>query len=69
MKHVISFRRPEHPNTVTRLSVPPDQSAAAYVRRLGELGYKIVDVVPPLEEPNPAQTPKRQGHGEAETLL
>lgn len=56
MDHVISFRRPEHQNTLSKLCVPHGQNVAGYVRRLRDLGYKIVDVTPPLD-PQSALTP------------
>ncbi len=58
MNHVISFRRPEHLHTVTKLSVPLGEDVSAYVSRLRNLGYKIVEVSPPLDFQGPPQNPK-----------
>ena len=58
MNHVISFRRPEHLHTVTKLSVPLGEDVTAYVSRLRNLGYKIVEVSPPLDFQGPPQNPE-----------
>ena len=53
MNSTISFRRPEQLHVLSKLSVPPEADLASYVRRLQDLGYKIVDVSPPLEHWGP----------------
>lgn len=55
MYSTISFRRPEQLHVLSKLSVPPEADLASYVRRLQDLGYKIVEVVPPLEQWGPPQ--------------
>jgi len=57
MSHMISFRRPEHQNTLCKLFVPLGEDVASYVRRLQNLGYKIVDVSPPINRQGPPQNP------------
>lgn len=47
MNHVISFRRPGQIRALTKLTVPPDEDAATYVRRLENLGYTVVEVAQP----------------------
>jgi len=39
------------------MSVPPGADVAEHVRRLKDLGYKIVDVSPPLDGYGPPQNP------------
>ena len=58
MNHVISFHRPEHLNTLSKLSVPPGEDVAAYVNRLQNLGYKIVEVSPTLDRQGPPRSPQ-----------
>lgn len=58
MNHIISFHRPEHLNTLSKLSVPPGEDVAAYVSRLRNLGYQIVGVSPPIDCQGPPQNPK-----------
>lgn len=53
MHHVISFRRPGQIRTSTKLTIPPAEDPASYVRRLEGLGYTIVDITPPLPTYNP----------------
>lgn len=50
MEHAIRYRRPETPGSLTAMTVPTGDEAALQVKRLIALGYKVVDVVPPLEE-------------------
>ena len=57
MTHIISFRRPEQPYVLSRMSVPPGSDAEAQVHRLEDLGYKVVDVSPPLSGYGPPQKP------------
>jgi hypothetical protein len=69
--HIISFRRPEQPYVLSRMSVPPGSDAEAQVHRLEDLGYKVVDVSPPLSGYGPPQnphprTPALHASGEAE---
>ena len=59
MDHVISFRRPGQTRLLTKLTVPSHEDAAAYVRRLENLGYAVVDVVPPVSCQGPPQNPRR----------
>jgi len=49
MNSTISFRRPEQLHVLSKLSVPPEADLASYVRRLQGLGYRIVEILPPLE--------------------
>jgi len=58
MSRIISFLRPEHQNTVCKLSVPPGEDIAAHVRRLENLGYQIIDVSPPIDWQGPPQNPR-----------
>lgn len=58
MNHTISFRRPELRHELTKMSVPRDTDAATQIRRLKNLGNKIVDVSPPLERYGPPQNPQ-----------
>jgi hypothetical protein len=60
MNHTISFRRPELNHVLSKMSVPPDTDVAAQIRRLEDLGYKIVDVSPPLEPYGPPRNPLAQ---------
>lgn len=57
MHSTISFRRPQQNHVLSKLSVPPEADLASYVRRLQDLGYKIVEVFPPLEQSGPPQKP------------
>ncbi len=70
VNHTISFRRPEQRHVLSKLSVPPNEDVAAYVRRLEDLGYKIVDVFPPLDPPPDShpRTPDMSVVGEVETV-
>ena len=58
MTHTISFRRPELPHVLSRMSVPPASNVALHVRRLEGLGYKIIQVSPPLTGFGPPQNPE-----------
>jgi hypothetical protein len=55
--HTISFRRPELPYVLSRMSVPPEADVAEHVRRLKDLGYTIVEGSPPLGGYGPPQNP------------
>lgn len=55
MNHVISFRRPGQTHVLSKLTVPPQEDAAAYVRRLENLGYKVVEISPPVGHQAPPQ--------------
>lgn len=55
MNHVISFRRPGQTHVLTKLTVPPEEDATAYVRRLEDLGYKVVEVSPSVCHETPPQ--------------
>jgi hypothetical protein len=57
LSHTISFRRPELPYVLSTMSVPPDSDVAEHVRRLKDLGYKIIAVTPPLDGYGPPQNP------------
>jgi hypothetical protein len=57
MTHTIRFRRPELPYVLSTMSVPPGSDTGEHVRRLEDLGYKIVDVSPPLGGYGPPQKP------------
>ena len=57
MTHTISFRRPELPYVLSRMSVPNGADTEAHVRRLEDLGYKIIEVSPPLGGYGPPQNP------------
>ena len=58
VKHVISFRRPDQKHVLTKMTIPPQEDPAAYVHRLENLGYKIVDVSPPLPPYGPPENPQ-----------
>ncbi len=58
MNHTISFRRPEQRHVLSTMSVPPDTDVAAQIRRLEDLGYKIVEISPPLDPCGPPQNPQ-----------
>lgn len=60
MTHTISFRRPELPYVLSTMSVPPDADVALQVRHLEKLGYKIIEVSPPLIGYGPPQNPHLQ---------
>jgi hypothetical protein len=53
VQHVISFRRPGQTRTCNKLTIPPLEDPAAYVRRLEGLGYTIIDITPPLPPYDP----------------
>jgi hypothetical protein len=55
--HSIRFRRPEQLYVLAKMSVPSEADAATQVRHLEDLGYKVVDVSPPLSEYGPPQSP------------
>jgi hypothetical protein len=57
MIHTIRFRRPELPYVLSTMSVPPGADTEGHVRRLEDLGYKIIDVSPPLGGYGPPQRP------------
>jgi hypothetical protein len=59
VNHTISFRRPELRYVLSKMSVPPEADVAVQIRRLEDLGYKIVDVSPPLECYGPPQNPQQ----------
>lgn len=58
MNRTISFRRPELHYVLSKMSVPPETDVAVQIRRLEDLGYKIVDVSPPHECYGPPQNPQ-----------
>jgi hypothetical protein len=58
VNHTISFRRPELSYVLSKMSVPSEGDVAMHVRRLEDLGYKIINVSPPLESYGPPQNPK-----------
>jgi hypothetical protein len=58
--HTISFRRPELHYVLSKMSVPPGTDVAAQIHHLEDLGYKIVDVSPPLSVYGPPQNPRPQ---------
>jgi hypothetical protein len=57
VKHVISFRRPGQKYVLTKMTIPPQEDPEAYVHRLENLGYTIVDVLPPLPPYGPPENP------------
>jgi hypothetical protein len=57
VNHTISFRRPELHHVLSTMSVPHGADVAAQVRHLEDLGYKIVEVSPPLDGYGPPQNP------------
>ena len=57
MNPTISFRRPELRHVLSTMSVPADTDVAAQIHRLEGLGYKIVEVSPPLDPCGPPQNP------------
>jgi hypothetical protein len=57
LSHTISFRRPELPYVLSTMSVPPEADVEEHVRRLKDLGYKIIAVTPPLDGYGPPQNP------------
>jgi hypothetical protein len=62
VKHVISFRRPGQIRAVTKMTIPHQENPTSYVRRLENLGYKVVDISPPLAHCGQPQNPKAQGY-------
>ncbi len=60
MSHTISFRRPEHFYVLCKMVVPPEGNVRAQIHRLEDLGYKIVEVSPPLGVCAPPQDPLPQ---------
>lgn len=63
MNHTISFRRPELRHVLSKMSVPPAADVAEHVRHLESLGYKIIDVSPPLERYGPPNDPRAPAIG------
>jgi hypothetical protein len=59
LSHTISFRRPELPYVLSTMSVPPESDVMEHIRRLKDLGYKIIAVTPPLNGYGPPQNPNR----------
>jgi hypothetical protein len=59
LSHTIRFRRPELPYVLSTMSVPPGSDVAEHIRRLKDLGYKIIAVIPPLDGYGPPQNPNR----------
>lgn len=57
MTHVISFRRPELAHSLARMTVPSQEDPLIHIHRLENLGYKIVDISPPLAPCGPPQRP------------
>lgn len=56
MPHTISFRRPGQVRTFTKMTIPQQEDPLAYIRRLENLGYSIVDISPPISQFIPAQS-------------
>ena len=50
MAHTISYRRPETPYSLSKMGVPTGVDVEAQIVRLKSLGYKIVEVSPPIGE-------------------
>jgi hypothetical protein len=50
VEYAIRYRRPETPGSLAGMTVPNGDEAALQVKRLLALGYKVVDVVPPLDD-------------------
>ena len=46
--HSIHFRRPDTPYSLSKMTAPNEQEAAAQIQRLKALGYTVTEVVPPL---------------------
>lgn len=61
MNHVVSFLRPGQTDVLAKVTVPPHEDAAAYIRRLEHLGYKVVGIVPPIDHQGPPQKPLPPG--------
>ena len=57
MSHTISFRRPELFYVLSKMTVPPGADVVAQIHHLEDLGYKIVEVSPPLGDYGPPQRP------------
>jgi hypothetical protein len=53
--HTISFRRPELFYVLSKMVVPPGADVVAQIHHLEDLGYKIVEVSPPLGDYGPPQ--------------
>jgi hypothetical protein len=49
VNHTISFRRPDLRYVLSTIFVPSGTDVTVQIRRLQDLGYQIVDVMPPLE--------------------
>lgn len=61
MNSTITFYHPGPRHVVSKISVPPNTDVVSHIRRLEYLGYKIVDVSPPLEHYGPPQNFLLQG--------
>lgn len=55
--HTISFRRPELFHVLSKMVVPPGSDVVAQVHHLEDLGYKIIEISPPLGDYGPPQKP------------
>ena len=58
MTHTISFRRPELFHVLSKMVVPPGSDVVAQIHHLEDLGYKIIEVSPPLGAYGPPQKPQ-----------
>lgn len=59
MNHTISFRRPELRHVLSTMTVPSEVDVPAQIRRLENLGYKIIAVAPPLDVYGPPRNPHK----------